>query len=93
MNPDMFMRLLIVLLKIILFVILVAIGAMFALENNVNLSVNLLLLKGPNLTSGVWLTIFLLAGTILGILASSVSHLFRRKKTATKKRKETQISE
>ena len=93
MNPDMFMRLLIVLLKIILFVILVAIGAMFALENNVNISVNLLLLKGPNLTSGVWLTIFLLAGTILGILASSVSHLFRRKKTSTKKRKETQISE
>ena len=89
----MLMRLLIVLLKIILFVILVAIGAMFALENNVNLSVNLLLLQGPNLTSGVWLIIFLLAGTILGILASSASQLFRRKKTSKKKRKETQISE
>ena len=89
----MLMRLLVVLLKIILFVILVVIGAMFALENNVNLSVNLLLLKGPNLTSGVWLIIFLLAGAILGILASSVSQLFRRKKTSTNKRKETQISE
>ena len=89
----MLMRLLVVLLKIILFVILVAIGAMFALENNVNLSVNLLLLKGPNLTSGVWLIIFLLAGIILGVLASSASQLFRRKRTSTKKRKETQISE
>ena len=89
----MLMRLLIVLLKIILFVILVAIGAMFALENNVNLSVNLLVFQGPNLTSGVWLIIFLLAGTILGILASSASQFFRRKKTSKKKRKETQISE
>ena len=83
----MLMRLLVVLLKIILFVILVAIGAMFALENNVNLSVNLLLFKGPNLTSGVWLIIFLLAGTILGILASSASQLFRRKKSRKKKNK------
>ena len=89
----MLMRLLVVLLKIIFFVILVAIGAMFALENNVNLSVNFLLFKGPNLTSGVWLIIFLLAGTILGVLASSASQLFRRKRTSTKKRKETQISE
>ena len=79
----MLMRLLVVLLKIIFFVILVAIGAMFALENNVNLSVNLLLLKGPNLTSGVWLIIFLLAGTILGVLASSASQLFRRKRTSS----------
>ncbi len=71
-----------------LFVLAIAlIGAMFAMENSQQVSVSFMLLNTPQLSLGLWLILFLAAGTLLGIFASSLIIVsYRRKLTrATKK--------
>ena len=75
-------------LKIIVFLFLIFLGALFAIENNGDLTVDFFFFEGPNLTSGVWLTIFLMIGAILGICASFFSKLVSKEKFVSKKIKE-----
>tara|TARA_B110001452_G_scaffold35571_1_gene27361 strand:- start:4579 stop:4827 length:249 start_codon:yes stop_codon:yes gene_type:complete len=74
------MRALWLLLKGILFLALVLLGAVFALKNSVPLSVNFVLINSPEISSGLWLIIFLAAGTVLGLFSSAlIIGSYRRK--------------
>lgn len=64
------------------------VGAFFAMENSQSLQVNFVLLDGPNLSAGVWLIIFLAAGCILGLLASSLVIFSYRQKLARATKKD-----
>ena len=66
------MRALWLLLKGILFLALVLLGAVFALKNSVPLSVNFVLINSPEISLGLWLIIFLAAGTVLGLFSSAL---------------------
>ena len=59
-------------IKAIVVITVALIGAMFALENSQQLSVNFILFASPEISIGLWLVLFFSAGTLLGVLASSV---------------------
>ena len=76
------MRALWLLLKGILFLALVLLGAAFALKNSVPLSVNFVLINSPEISLGLWLIIFLAAGTVLGLFSSALIIASYRRKLA-----------
>ena len=76
------MRALWLLLKGILFLALVLVGAVFALKNSVPLSVNFVLINSPEISLGLWLIIFLAAGTVLGLFSSALIIVSYRRKLA-----------
>ena len=59
-------------IKAIVVIAMALVGAMFALENSQQLSVNFILFTSPEISVGLWLVLFFSAGTFLGVLASSV---------------------
>ncbi|MGB2044863.1 MAG: lipopolysaccharide assembly protein LapA domain-containing protein [Porticoccaceae bacterium] len=59
-------------IKAIVVIAMALVGAMFALENSQQLSVNFILFTSPEISVGLWLVLFFSAGTLLGVLASSV---------------------
>jgi uncharacterized integral membrane protein len=64
------------------------IGAMFAMENSQQLSVNFGLVNSPELSLGLWLILFLATGTVLGIFASSLIIASYRRKLARATKKD-----
>ena len=76
------MRALWLLLKGVLFLALVLVGAVFALKNSVPLSVNFVLINSPEISLGLWLIIFLAAGTVLGLFSSALIIASYRRKLA-----------
>ncbi len=76
------MRALWLLLKGVLFLALVLLGAVFALKNSVPLSVNFVLINSPEISLGLWLIIFLAAGTVLGLFSSALIIASYRRKLA-----------
>ena len=69
-------------IKAIVVIAMALIGAMFALENSQQLSVNFILFVSPEISVGLWLVVFFSAGTLLGVIASSVIIAnYRRKLT------------
>jgi putative membrane protein len=76
------MRALWLLLKCILVLALVLLGAVFALKNSLPLSVNFVLLNSPEISVGLWLIIFLAAGTVLGLFSSALIIASYRRKLA-----------
>lgn len=74
------MRAVWLLIKTLIALVLVLVGALFALRNKQLLSVDFILLQSPEISLGLWLLIFLALGVSLGILASSlVIGSYRRK--------------
>ena len=59
-------------IKAIVVIAMALVGGMFALENSQQLSVNFILFTSPEISVGLWLVLFFSAGTLLGVLASSV---------------------
>ena len=59
-------------IKAMVVIAMALIGAMFALENSQQLSVNFILFASPEISVGLWLVLFFSAGTLLGVFASSV---------------------
>lgn len=85
------MRALWLLIKCLMAIAIAAIGAMFALRNNQNLSIDFILLRSPEISLGLWLLIFLFVGSFLGLLASSfIIGTYRRKLAQFKKGDEKQ---
>lgn len=76
------MRALWLLLKGVLFLALVLLGAVFALKNSVPLSVNFVLINSPEISLGLWLIVFLAAGTVLGLFSSALIIASYRRKLA-----------
>mgnify|MGYP003763840009 FL=1 len=68
------------LLKFLLLLAIVAVGAFFALENSQQISVNFVLFQSVSVSLGLWLLIFLAVGCLLGLLASSVLITYYRRK-------------
>jgi putative membrane protein len=64
------------------------VGAMFAMENSQPLGVNFIMFSSPEISLGLWLIIFLVAGTLLGILASSLIIASYRRKLARATKKD-----
>jgi putative membrane protein len=60
------------LVKFLLMLAIVIVGAMFAMENNQLVDVDFILLQSATMSLGLWLMIFLTVGCLLGLLASSV---------------------
>jgi len=60
------------LVKFLLMLSIVIVGAMFAMENNQLVDVDFILLQSATMSLGLWLMIFLTVGCLLGLLASSV---------------------
>ncbi|MBT5387377.1 MAG: LapA family protein [Porticoccaceae bacterium] len=75
-------------IKFLLIVAVALIGALFAMENSQQLSVNFVLINSPEIALGVWLLLFLAAGTLLGVFASSVIIASYRRKLARATRKD-----
>ena len=48
------------------------VGALFAMENSQLISVNFVVFTTPTASLGLWLLLFVAAGTLLGIVASSL---------------------
>jgi putative membrane protein len=73
-------------IKALLLLAIAIIGAMFALDNKQSLSVEFLVISGPEMSLGLWLILFLAIGAILGIVASGfIISRYRRKLTRLKK--------
>ena len=81
------MRALWLFIKFLMVVAIALVGAMFAMENSQPLGVNFIMFSSPEISLGLWLIIFLVAGTLLGILASSliIASYCRKLARATKK--------
>lgn len=63
---------------------------MFALRNDHGLSVDFILVRSPEISLGLWLLVFLAAGALMGILASSLMlGSYRRKLARFKKGKKS----
>jgi putative membrane protein len=56
----------------ILVVAIALVGALFAMENSQLISVNFVVFTTPTASLGLWLLLFVAAGTLLGIVASSL---------------------
>lgn len=82
------MRALWMFIKFLLIVAVALIGALFAMENSQQLSVNFLLVSSPEIAFGLWLLIFLAVGALLGILASSMIIASYRRKLARAKKQD-----
>ena len=67
-------------IKAIVVIAMALVGGMFALENSQQLSVNFILFTSPEISVGLWLVLFFSAGTLLGVLASSVIIAHYRRK-------------
>jgi|TARA_B110000977_G_C10620580_1_gene316026 uncharacterized integral membrane protein len=70
------------LIKFLLLLAIAAVGAFFALENSQQVTVDFILFQSTALSLGLWLLIFLVAGCLLGLLASSVLITYYRRKLA-----------
>jgi len=70
------------LIKFILVLAIVVVGAMFAMENNQLVEVDFIVLQSLTMSLGLWLMIFLTAGCLLGLLASSVLITYYRRQLA-----------
>ena len=60
------------LIKFLILLAIAAVGALFALENSQQLSIDFIVFQSATLSLGLWLMIFLVAGCLLGLLASSI---------------------
>lgn len=69
-------------IKFLLVVAVALLGAIFAMENSQPLSISFILFNSPEISLGFWLLLFLSAGTLLGIFASSVIIASYRRKLA-----------
>lgn len=76
------MRALWMLLKFLLMLAIVVVGAMFAMENNQLVNVDFILLQSATMSLGLWLMIFLSVGCLLGLLASSVLITYYKRQLA-----------
>jgi putative membrane protein len=76
------MRALWMLVKFLLVLAIVIVGAMFAMENNQLVDVDFILLQSATMSLGLWLMIFLAAGCLLGLLASSILINYYRRQLA-----------
>ena len=76
------MRALWLFIKFLMVVAIALVGAMFAMENSQPLAVNFIMFNSPEISLGLWLILFLAAGTLLGILASSLIIASYRRKLA-----------
>ena len=76
------MRALWTLIKFLILLAIAAVGALFALENSQQVNVDFILFHSTALSLGLWLMIFLVAGCLLGLLASSVLITYYRHKLA-----------
>ncbi|MDG1494537.1 MAG: LapA family protein [Porticoccaceae bacterium] len=70
------------LIKFLLLLAIAAVGALFALENSQQVNIDFIVLQSTALSLGLWLMIFLVAGSVLGLLASSVLITYYRRKLA-----------
>jgi|TARA_B110000967_G_C18718442_1_gene476367 uncharacterized integral membrane protein len=70
------------LIKFLLLLAIAAVGALFALENSQQVNIDFILFQSTALSLGLWLMIFLVAGCLLGLLASSVLITYYRRKLA-----------
>ena len=66
------MRALWLFVQCILVVAIALVGALFAMENSQLISVNFIVFTTPTASLGLWLLLFVAAGTLLGIVASSL---------------------
>ena len=66
------MRALGLFIKSLIMLAVVMVGAMFALVNNQTISVDFIVLHGPEISLGFWLILFLAIGALLGMIASSL---------------------
>jgi putative membrane protein len=82
------MRALWLFIKFLMVLTIALIGAMFAMENSQQLSVNFGLVNSPELSLGLWLILFLATGTVLGIFASSLIIASYRRKLARATKKD-----
>ena len=82
------MRALWLFLKCLMVIAIALIGAMFAMENSQQLSVNFVLVNSPEISLGLWLILFLAAGTVLGIFASLLAIASYRHKLARATKKD-----
>ena len=82
------MRALWLFIKFLMALAIVLVGAMFAMENSQQLSVNFGLVNSPELSLCLWLILFLAAGTVLGIFASSLIIASYRRKLARATKKD-----
>jgi putative membrane protein len=73
------MRALWMLVKFLLVLAIIVVGAMFAMENNQLVAVDFVLLQSATMSLGLWLMIFLAVGCLLGLLASSVLITYYRR--------------
>ena len=76
------MRALWTLIEFLILLAIAAVGALFALENSQQVNVDFILFHSTALSLGLWLMIFLVAGCLLGLLASSVLITYYRRKLA-----------
>ena len=67
-------------LKFLLVIGVAILGAVFAMENSQLLTVSFFLIDGPSLSAGVWMIIFLVMGSFLGMLSSSALMISYRRK-------------
>ena len=70
------------LIKFLILLAIAAVGALFALENSQQLSIDFIVFQSTTLSLGLWLMIFLVAGCLLGLLASSILITYYRRKLA-----------
>ena len=76
------MRALWMLVKFLLVLAIIIVGAMFAMENNQLVAVDFILLQSATMSLGLWLMIFLTIGCLLGLLASSVLITYYKRQLA-----------
>ncbi len=76
------MRALWMLVKFLLMLAIVIVGAIFAMENNQLVDVDFILLQSATMSLGLWLMIFLTVGCLLGLLASSVLITYYKRQLA-----------
>jgi len=69
-------------IKFLLILAIVIVGAMFAMENNQLVNVDFIVFQSTAMSLGLWLMIFLAAGCLLGLLASSVLITYYRRQLA-----------
>ena len=76
------MRALWMLVKFLLMLAIVVVGAMFAMENSQLVDVDFILLQSATMSLGLWLMVFLAIGCLLGLLASSVLITYYKRQLA-----------
>ena len=59
-------------IKGVIMLVVAMAGAMFALHNNQILSVEFVFIRGPEMSLGLWLILFLAMGALLGIIVSGL---------------------